>query len=57
MRRLFCRRCQRRHETLEARYEDDEVLLGFMRRNLPRRNWAGLRDCTEKHFTRQAKRR
>lgn len=54
---FFCRRCQRRHETLEARYEGDDTLLAFMQRNLPRRNWPGPKDCTEKHFAKRARRR
>ena len=47
---FLCRRCDRVHETLEARYAGDEGLLAFYQKKLPQRAWAGRLDCTEREY-------
>ena len=49
---FICRRCDRPHETLEARYAGDEGLLAFYQKKLPQRAWAGQLDCTEREYVR-----
>ena len=45
-----CRRCRKDHETLEARYADDERLLTLYMKKLPIRGWSGKMDCSEKEY-------
>lgn len=49
-----CPRCDKEHETLEARCEGDGALLALYQRKLPRRGWAGKLDCTEREYVMRA---